>query len=441
MSCCIVKKDTTSSVEELNKLGKYFDEVVLEKKEKYQLLTLRDKTTKLNYNYIVWLEVKVSYSKKEKHNTRTDEDILKKVCKSILCWIDALKNFDKSNVGKQLSLFEEENSELEKEPEMPGAGEDKSLNSYYKKRDEVRKRNLLKQYGFFDLLSIDYYTYSGIDYREQLPNISEVRELYKQAILKGMNNPGRYDDFWFDTPSYLNKDGALSDIELKNRISRTIRLFLLPYKSFKKGFADNSYTWHPYNREIDYRYYLDGTKLTAWSSQDYDKLDLPSYDGVFNNELLEWVRQTMGIEKAEAISDDDILRKNIKSFMSRLIGYDAFKKYDFDKKINTFKDWKQFKASIKALVPDGNNGGGSGYSLDGFSGSISIDRKGEIEITQNIKERIELGRNVDDLEIDKFNEDHVVVFNLIGDDIYKKAFELFSKKSIKQQSLFDFLTA
>ena len=298
----------------------------------------------------------------------------------------------------------------------------------------------MKKDSFFELLSIDYYTYADIDYRKQLPSIGEIREMLKQAILKGKDNPGRYDEFWFDSPSYLYGGGVLSDIELGLRL-RTIRLFLLPYTHYFKAWTNDSYSLHPQSEAIWSRYYLDGEKLSTSGSHDNDKLDLPTYDGLYDAEFLEWVRNVMKISRKEVISDDDVLRGNIKDFMHRLIGSDNAKKYDFEIKINTFKDWKQFKASITGLMPKGNNGGGSGYSLDGFCGGYSIDRKGNIKITQDYNQRVELNRNVDGLEIDEYRDSDVVVFDISGDDIYKEAFRLFNKKAVVQTSLFDFLVA
>jgi len=432
LSCCTIKKNTTSSVEELNKLGKYFDEVVLEKKEKYQLLTLRDKTNKPNYDFIVWLSIKVSYgyNNKKFHSNKTDEEMLINVCKSILDWIDILKNFEKSDVGKQLSLFDDgSDDDLEQEPDTPTS--DGNWSAYFKKRDAIRKRNLMKKYSFFELLDIDYYTYSGIDYRKRLPSIDKIRELTKQAILKGKDNPGRYDEFWWDTPSCLTRDGALSDIELKQRLSFGIRLFLLPYKRYFRVWTDDSYSVHSSAESIHYRYYLDGEKLSTCSSHDNDKLDLPLYNDLYNAEMLDWIRDTLNIPYKDVISDDDILRENLKSWF----------RYDkFDKDVNTAKDWKQFKA--KASLKVSTNGGGCGYSLDGFDASFSYDKKGSIVISQPCEQRIALNRNIENLEISKYKSESYIVFKISGDEIYKKAFKLFNNKEIANQvSLFDLFAA
>ena len=433
MSCCIIKKDTTSSVEELNKLRKYFDEVVLEDKETYRLLTLRDKANKSNYDYVVWLSIKVSYgfSNERTYSAKTDDEMLSNVCKSILDWIDILKNFEKSDVGKQLSLFEEED-ENEPEPEPPTPSSDGNWSAYFKKRNEVRKRNLMKKYSFFELLSTDYYTYSGIDYRTMLPSIDEVRELTKKAILKGKDNPGRYDEFWCDTPSYLTRDGALSDYELMKRLHFGIRLFLLPYKSYFHVWTDDSYSAHTHEECIEYRYYLDGENLSTCSSHDNDKLDLPSYDNLYNLKFLDWVRNTLDIPHKNVISDDEILKENLKSW---------FRYDDFEKDVNTAKDWKQFKAVASKKVQ--SNGGGSGYSLDGFDANHYYDRKGEIKISQPCEHRIELNRNIDNLEIDEYKgSESYIVSKINGDEIYKKAYDMFNKKEVANQvSLFDLLAA
>ena len=60
MSCCTIKEDIKTS-KHLIDLRKEFDEVLIEKKEEYQLVTLRDRANKNNYDWIVWLQFKVEY--------------------------------------------------------------------------------------------------------------------------------------------------------------------------------------------------------------------------------------------------------------------------------------------------------------------------------------------------------------------------------------------
>ena len=436
MGCCTIKKDT-SSTKELEKLKGYFDEVTLEDKGAYNLLTLKDRANKANYDYIVWLSVKVQkgYTYEQTHSSKTDDEMIEKVCSSILDWIDILKNFEKKNTEhKQLSLFEEFNDDSEELEKMPI--NDGNWDKYFRECEKVRKRNLMKQYGFFDLLNISFYTYNGIDYRKKLPTTEEVRELFKKAITIGKENPGRHEWFWFDSPDYLSDNDGLSDYELKNRL-RSIRIYLLPYKSYFSVGTDLSYTATLFEETTHYRYYLDGNRLSTYDScHDNDKLKLPTYDNLFDEEFLLWLRDFMSIKKAEVISDEDILKENIKSFMNSLLWYER-RNYDFVKRINTVSNWKEFKKDLfdfcKEKGIDKQNGGCSGCSLDDFGGWIELSKKGKIEVTQDCKTREALKRNIDGLKVDNYG--HYIVWNLTGDEIYQKTYELFDTK---HSTLFDF---
>jgi len=445
MSCCIIKQNTSSSISELNKLNKYFDEIVLEQKEKYQLLTFRDKANRSNYDYIVWLSIKVSKGYKNGYFSKSDDEILSSVCKSILEWIDALLKYKKEDTLKQSSfdLFGDEQDVLEKLPEPPK--EIDKYERYSKECSRINKKNAIEKYSFFELISIDYSTYKGIDYRKSLPNKEEIRELYKQGILKGKDKPGRYDEFWWDYPKNITETDGLSDIELVDRLN-SIRLFLVPYKKHFSAFVDMSYTDHSSKTRdsyTDYRYYLDGARgLSTYCAHDYDTLELPLYDDIFNSEFLEWVRNTLKVPHKEVISDEDILKENLKHYFNSLLWHKR-DKYCFEEKINSFKDWKQFKTNIVSFCKENAldlNGGGSGYSLDGFYGSYSLDRKGSITISQDYRARESINRDIDELEIE---HNRYIVFHLSGDEIYKKAFELLSKRSdiVVQKSLFDFMAA
>lgn len=439
MSCCEVKKEA-SYTKELEKLKKYFDEVTLEDKEKYTLLELKDRANRSSYDYIVWLSIKIQkgYTNKLVYSSKTDEEMVEKVCSSILDWIDILKNFEKKETKKQLSLFEElneSNDELEKEPINDG-----NWGKYSRECERVRKSNLMKQYGFFDLLNIAYYTYSGIDYRKKLPTVDEVRELFKKAISLGKDNPDKdYGWFSFDNLDFLFDNGGLSDYELKNRL-RWIRIYLLSYKSFFSVDTDLSYTAFPYKDSVYYRYYLDGTRLSTIGYHDNDKLELPTYDELFDKEFLLWIRDFIGIKNKEVISDEEILKDNIKSFFDSFLWYER-NNYNFVEKINTFSNWKEFKKDLYDFCKEKGlgkqNGGCSGCSIDDFGGWINLDKKGNIKVTQDYKTREELKRNTDDLKVDDYGK--YIVWDLTGDEIYKKAFELFNKKeSAKKTSLFDF---
>ncbi|MFA6195285.1 MAG: hypothetical protein WC656_01420 [Sulfurimonas sp.] len=347
-----------------------------------------------------------------------------------------------------MSLFgDETDDELEKEPSSPTHGEDKSWDKYYRECNRIRKNNLMKKYSFFELcdLTNSWYAYHEIDYKHLLPQSDkEMIELVKEAIVKGTSSGeghGRFDDFWWDdSHDYMTRNGALSNIELVDRVKSLIRLHLVPYTREFHVFTDLSYSSWEFEKKTDYRYWFDGKKIIGSSWND-DK-DLPSYE-LYDLEFIDWLRNHFNIAYKEVISDDDILRENIKHYMSSMLG-NCRNQYDFIAKINTFRDWKQFKADIFSFMKekgvDRSNGGGSGYSIDGFRGSYSKDKDGNINISQNLEQRISLNRDSNLLRC-SYREDDVFVFNISGDEIYKKAFDLFKVETIRQTSIFDFLTA
>ena len=444
MSCTVKKQETFSSLKELDTLNKMFDEVNIVEKEKYQVLTLRDKANKLNYDYIVWLELKISNDKFNGYSHTSKQDNLKRCLEKLVLWVDLIKNSESSSKPKQLSLFGDD----EDEEEMP-TGED-SWDKYNKECKKINIKNIKKKYSFFELFDPKHYTYKGIDYRKSLPSKEEIRELYKKAILDGKDKPSRYDHrsdwYWWDRPVYLADKDGLSDIELRDRMS-SIRLFLVPYTEYFTAFIDNSFTDHSEDRtsKISYRYYLDGSRLSTYGAHDYDTHDLPKYENLFNLEFIDWVRNTLDVPYKEAISDKDILKENIESFFNSMLWYGK-DDYNLLEKINSFTNWKQFKADILSFCESRGidaNGSGSGYSLDGFDGSYALDKKGSITINQRLEDRIELNRNIDGLERDDWRDNnYVVVYSLAGDEIYKKAFELLNKREVASQvSLFDFLAA
>lgn len=414
--CCtpnISKK--TSSSKELNTLKKMFDEVIISQKEKYQLLTLRDKINQPNYDYAVWLELKIANGYSNGYSQTSGEELMQRVLEKLVLWVDKLKGFEVTT-SKTFNLFEED--KVESTPKS--------------------KIDLLKdKYSFFELFNPSYELYSGIDHRLKLPTKEEIRVLYKKAILQGMEKPGRYDWFWLDTPNYIAVTDGLSDFELRDRLN-SIRLFLVPYTDYFKCFIDDSLTDH--SREdkspkISYRYYLDGTRgLSQSGPHDIETLDFSSYDDIFNAELLEWVRETLNIPILEVISDEGILKKNLEHYFNRLLGYGK-NKFDFKCRIDDAKDWKKFKAEITSFLKEKSidaNGGGTGICLDGFSGGYALDKKGNIKITQLLEDRISLNRDIDSLETYNCNSKKVVVFDISEDEIYKKAFELFKTKEVKE---------
>ncbi len=453
--CCTIKKETVSSVKEFDILKSKFDVVEIEDKEKYRLLTLKDKASsnKSNIQWIVWLQIKVCYGYSTQHGSdKSNNEMLQTVCKNITDWVDNLIHFEKESTNKQLSLFEEDNSDeiiLEDEPESPGA--DGNWNKYFKEQARVRKSNLIKQYSFFELCNLTDSTgiYLDMDYRHLLPKTNkEMIELVKDAIVKGTSATkgyGRFDDYWWDDEyGWLTRDGALSDIELINRVQGLIRIYFVPYQREFHVSTDMSYSANDYEKRTTYRFWFDGKKINYYGSFDKDKEELPSFE-LYDLEFIQWLRDHFNIEYKEVISDKDILKINVKSYINSMLWYEK-DNYDFIERIKTFKNYKLFKSDIlnycKAKNIDSTNGGGSGASIDGFSGSYDKSKKGKITIVQNIDERINLNRSVENLERDSYWESDVIVYNLIGDDIYKEAFNLFNEINVPVQlSLFDDLLA
>ena len=191
----------------LDDLKKHFDVVEIDDShEKYNLLTCKDIVRRSGtiINYSVWIQLKINkaHPTKFKYSQSKDSKAYLEDCISnLLDWVELLVNFEKKNSNKQLSLFEEDNvDELEKEPPSPTGGEDNSWNSYYRKVEKVRKNNLKKQFTFFQLFN-DHaasWLYEDIDWRKFLPTQDEFETIFKNIILKYKDNPGRYEDGWFD---------------------------------------------------------------------------------------------------------------------------------------------------------------------------------------------------------------------------------------------------
>jgi hypothetical protein len=444
MSCCVVEKQTSSAIKELDELKKHFDEVVVEAMPMYNLLTLRDKCNKANYDYIVWLQIKIAYAETNSCSHNSDEKI-KGACKSILDWIPILKDFEKSDEGKQLSLFaEDDEDDLEKEPESPN-GENGNWGKYHRECEKARKNNLMKQYSFFELFNstTSWWRYQDIDFTRFLPKSNaEMIELVKIAIKRGTSSKdghGRFEDYWWDDSSnYVCRDGALSDIELLNRVLMMIRLHLVPYKSYFRVFTDNSYSASELEEKTDYRFWFDGRKVNGSS---WVNGDMPTYD-LNDADFILWLRDFFNIEYKEVISDEDILKDNIDGLFMRVYGFEN-PSFIYRDEIKRAKNFKEFKAKALSFAKLGN-GGGSGVSIDGFSGSYSLykGRKGDvITIEQNIEQRISLNRDIEGLEKSDFRDNSVYVYKLNFDEVLEKAFELFKIETVKQTSIFDFLQA
>ena len=271
----------------LGDLKKNFDVVEIdESNEKYNLLTCKDIVRRSGtiINFSVWIQLKINKEHPKTTNYSVPKDsktYLEDCLQDLNNWIELLVNFEKKNTKKQLTLFEEDNvDELEKEPPSPNCGEDNSWNSYYKKVEKVRKNNLKKQFTFFQLFNDHSASqlYEDIDWRKFLPTQEEFETIFKNLILKYKDNPGRYEDGWFDDQyKWITRDGALSDFELLERVRFQTRLYLVPYKNFSYVSTDLSYSHCEFKESIRHRFYFINGKLESYGA-DYDKEELALYN-------------------------------------------------------------------------------------------------------------------------------------------------------------------
>lgn len=445
-SSCSASKPKKAGLVSLDGLKKHFDEVVLERMDDFNLLTLRDKANKNNYDWIVWLQVKIPFKTHNTHSGHTDEEYIEGVCGDILTWVDLLKNFEKkSNTVKQLSLFGEElgDDELEVEPEMPSGSDDRSWSRHWNQQKKVRISNLKKKYSFFELCNLTgkwhiYHDPKMVQgWIDKLPKSDkEMIELVKEAIVKGTSSKkghGRFDDFWWDDESkWMTRDGALSDFEIIARVKGLIRLYLVPYTEYFHVNTDMSYSSWEFETTTNYRFWFDGRKLNgcSWLRED----GLPKYN-LHDSDFIVWLRNHFNIPYKEVISDDDILRENIKGLFTRVFkdGFDAMREIEIS------KDSNQFKARAMSHAKLGN-GGGSGDSIDGFRANYDLwNKKGVIlKISQCIEQRLDLNRPVEGFE-QYDNEVYVWKLNLA--QVLEEAFRLFKKETVRQTTLFDFLAA
>lgn len=445
-SCTKPKKVSLVSLEGLKK---HFDEVLLERTQSCNLLTLRDKANRVNYDWIVWLQVKIPFKGHNSHAGESDEKYIEGVCKNILDWVDLLKNFDKTE-SKQLSLFDDGSEDvLEKVPEMPKSGEERSWSKYHNECERIKKNNLKKKYSFFELCSIanSWHSYNDPSvvqsWIDKLPKSNaEMIELVKDAIIKGTSSEkghGRFEDFWWDDEcKWMTRDGALSDFEIIARAKGLVRLYLVPYTRYFHVDTDLSYSSWEFETKKAYRFYFNGREIEGmtWLKSD----GLPKYD-LYDEEFIAWLRNYFKIPHKDVISDDDILRENLKGLFERAFNKDERSKFDVFDELKKAKNVNEFKAKALAHAKLGN-GGGSGYSVDGFRGSYDLfqGKKGHVlTISQSIHQRLSLNRKIEGLAIDRDKD--VIVWKLTFVQALEKAYELFGPQKPKQLDIFDFLAA
>lgn len=444
MSCCTIKQNTSSSAKHYDLVKKHFDSAEVIRYEKYQQLTLKDKAPATsNMDWVVWLDIKIAHQAKNENYRKKEMELLDEVCQKLYDWLDLLRMPEEENKGVQLSLFgdEFEVDEEEKMPSQPTDSSDGSWGRYHNECKRVNKNRLKKNNTFFELFNIRFYEYTGIDHRLKLPTIEEFKDIYRQIILNPVE--GRFENYWLDSLKYLTAPS--SDVELISRLKGTIRVFLVPFKKYYTAFYGIDYG-HTNNDSKDdriaYRFYTSGKDVTSTWDLDYDKCsDFPNYGEIFEDaSFIAWIRDTLNIPYIEAINDEDALKENIKSYFNGML-WCKKEEYDWMSKIKTFRNHNEFYANFKAFLKANkidSNGGGSGYSGDGYSGSIWRDKDGHIEVKQKIEARHMLNRPCEGLEIDS-HYGYYTICEVKGKDIYKKAYELFAKSGYRELSLFDFL--
>lgn len=438
MSCCTTDTKCSSALE-LKKLEKFFDSVSVDSLSKYRLLTLKDKSKNSKMDWIVWLQVKLPYGYSNGHRSATDDELLARLVKAILPWINLLVNFD--SIGKQeASLFQFETTEELKE-EPPSPGPDGNWNKYFKDRDNVRIHNIKKTYSFFEVVNLidKTFVYSDNDYRHLLPKTDdEMINIIKKEIIKACEENLPDETYgWRDDSNYICSNGSLSDLEIISRVKHLLRVDLVSYVEEARVFCDDSYNHSIHEKSIRHRFIFDGNIIETSFNCDQDKLITPHYN-IYTDGFISWLREYFNIQKIPEIDDDTIIGLNLRTYFRRLIGHN---KCDYQSIINSSKDWKSFKVSLHPHIEKNNNGGGSGIALDSYRGGYSIDQKGHVEVTQRIEDRVKLNRSTSGLKHCERNGENLIIANLRGDDIYKSAFSLLKDKSLVQQDLFSFLAS
>jgi len=430
-------------------LKKHFDDVDLERTEVCNVLTLRDKANRANYDWIVWLQVKIPFKGHNSHAGESDEQYVEGVCKDILEWVDLLKNFDRLDI-KQLSLFDDGKSdELDPLPEAPING-DGNWNKYFKDCERIKVSNLKKKYSFFELCSIanSWHSYNDPSviksWIDMLPKSNaEMIELVKDAIIKGTSSEdghGRFEDSWWDDCSgYMTRDGALSDFEIISRVKHLIRLYLVPYTRYFHVSTDLAYSSWEFQTKTAYRFWFDGKKIQGMSWLNDN--ELPEYE-LYDEKFISWLRDYFHIEYKEVMNDEDVLKSTlVHLFKSAYRECDT--PFDVLEEIKKSKSFNEFKAKALSHAKLGNGGSG-GYFKDGFSTDIDLfaGKKGHvIKVRQLAQLRIDLGRSIEGMEVDNYWQRDVYVYKLTFAEALEKAYELFGPQKPKQLDLFDFLAA
>ena len=434
---CKITDDESDKINKkyIAKLEKLFDKVEVKEFSDYQLLTIKDRSPNSSIDWIVWLSAKINIRtvSQNRYNERSTAKYLEGALKIICDFTPLLTKYKDFNKPQQNSLFEDsEEVVLEEEPPTPtDEGGDKSWGKYYNECEKIRKRNIMKQYEFFDVCDFHKSWFSHLDWLvggknsldNKLPKDNkELLRILKENIINITREDreayGRFDEIWWDNSCQYFEVGAdYSDLELILRVETICRLYLVPYTRYQSVGVDNSFNLHSYDKkETDYHFYFDrGEFSSIWGitiKRDYS---------LFDQDFIDWLREWFDIGYIEAITDEQAFKDGIAKYYERVTE-------DFDyitaiKKVTTVEEYiKLFNA--KDVKKDFLNDAGFSIDLDdGYGGMINLHGGKGDEITFYQRRK---AREILDLKIEDDSDNWKVdLLKLNGvNEIHKKAFEL-----------------
>lgn len=430
---------TLKGVKNIEVLQKNFDNVILETFDSYQTLELSNNVNKNGIEKVVYLKLNIAL---EGSGRRSSKECLDGAIASLLPWIDLLIDCDekKSTSTSSTSLFD-----MDDNFEIP-------VDTNRDLSDTKKIENLKKKYKFFDLFDplTWWWTFHSIDYKKFIPTNSEITELVKQAILKYKDIGGRHDDAWFDSPSYVTRNGNLSDIELFKRVMSTLRIYVSKWQIHNGCLIDDSYTLiRDKQSKTSYLYYFDGERLflnysniknyiNASNKKMFNSLrdEIETYD-LFNDEFVAFLRECFDVKKSEPLDDNGAKKILLESFANSVNS-------SWQSILDNSKTYKEFKTKLFHNVDTDTIEMSYKTPTEDYNFVMNLEKNTpHLQITQRTSTRQRLGYTIDSSDYDCWK--YIVEF-LDGDEVFIQIFNLFKNKSIKnkeiiQTSLFDFLGA
>lgn len=438
-----------SCVKGFDILKKSFDNVILENLETHQTLEISNNVSKNGIDKVVYLKLNISYSGS---GGRGPKECLEGAIDDMLPWLDLLINHDEKDIKKstQLSLFDDNSSGIELEPEPEHPTKDSGWDKYFRDREKVRLSNLKKEYSFFELFDplCWWWTYHSFDYKKFIPTHEQMLSIVKEKICKYKDGDGRYKDAWFDNAKSINGK-AISDIELYNKVMNRLRVYIAPWIVHSGPMLDDSYTKHlEKSTKESYLFYFGGGRLDLNYSalrnsinienkykfgQLQDKLQ--SYD-FYTPEFISFLRETFNADKKEPLNDNSAREILLKSFAKSI-------KSSWESELNNSSSYKEFKSRLLNGIKQNDIQMKHEPLSEDYSFVMNfVKGVPHLRIEQRTNTRIKLGYEFDkSADIDWWK--YIVEF-IEGDEVYKQIFNLYKTSTIPkiiQTSLFDFLGA